>query len=616
MARSCGTRTMLSRFVFLGMLLTGCQATAAAAVTPPSVSVFPIPGSRYSRPATQISFRGISPGAIGRVTVVGSRSGAHAGRLRPHSDRDGASFVPAKPFVAGERVTVTTKLPVLAAANGRFSFAIAHAYPLVACSTLPGIPAPHRGDLQHFRSRPDLRPASLVVTTDSAPTSSGDIFLGPQNGPVQNGPMILDPHGGLVWFLPIPVSREMYANNLQVEDLGGQPVLTWWEGCRASAGIGRGVDVIYNRAYQRIDIVKAGNGLASDSHEFFVTPQGDAYITANSPVLVPGVGEVIDWVVQEIDIRTGLVLFEWHALDHVPLSASHTGSPDPFHLNSISRDPDGNLLISMRNTSALYKIDHRTGRVWWTLGGKYSSFKMGPGTSTWDQHDAVMQPDGTVTVFDNSGGPPFLHQSRGIRERLDTRTMTVTLIREYDHSAPLDSIFEGGVQMLANGDAFVGWGGQPFISGYDPSGRQVFDAHFNAPIRSYRAFRFSWTGQPLTVPAVAASSNADGSTEIYASWNGATAVVAWRVLAGSARHSLRPIGTVPKGGFETDFSVRTTARYVAVQALDVSGRPLATSHTIKVPKPAPKGYARSSTGRPLPSARARRPRMTSGRAAI
>ena len=511
----------------------------------------------------------------------------------PDSDHDGASFVPTKPFVAGERVTVSTKLRVLGSAGGRFSFSIAHVLPLVACSPLPAIPAPRRGDLQFFRSRPDLRPASLVVTTDAAPASSGDIFLGPQNGPFQNGPMILDPHGRLVWFLPIPLARQMYANNLQVEDLGGQPVLTWWQGCRANEGIGRGEDVIFNRAYQRIAIVKAGNGLAPDPHEFFLTPQGDAYITANSRVLVPGhKGEVIDWVVQEVEIKTGLVLFEWHALDHVPLSASYAGPPDPFHLNSISLDRDGNLVVSMRNTSALYKIDHRTGRVWWTLGGRYSSFKMGPGTRTSDQHDAVMQPDGTVTVFDNSGGPPFVHQSQGIHERLDMRTMTATLIRAYDHAPPLYSIFEGSVQMLGDGDAFLGWGGAPFISEYDPSGRQIFDAHFKAPIRSYRAFRFNWTGQPRTVPAVTASANPDGSTEIYTSWNGATAVAVWRVLTGSAAHSLRPVATVPKAGFETDFRVRTSARYLAVQALDVSGRTLATSHTIKVPKPL-SGHARN-----------------------
>ena len=77
---------------------------------------------------------------------------------------------------------------------------------------------------------------------------------------------------------------------------------------------------------------------------------------------------------QEIDIPTGLVLFQWDSLDHVPLSAGYTqaaraahiangiGNPyDYFHINSIALDRDGNLLISARNTWAVYKVNHHTG---------------------------------------------------------------------------------------------------------------------------------------------------------------------------------------------------------------------------------------------------------------
>ncbi len=72
----------------------------------------------------------------------------------------------------------------------------------------------------------------------------------------------------------------------------------------------------------------------------------------------------MDAVIEEIDIKTGLVMFEWHALDHVPVSESffktnHRGHVyDPYHLNSIALDRDGNLLVSMRNTWAVYKVDH------------------------------------------------------------------------------------------------------------------------------------------------------------------------------------------------------------------------------------------------------------------
>lgn len=570
------------------LLATVASVDVAAQGAAPAVAVFPLPGSRYNRPETQITFRGIAPGAIRHVTVTGSRTGMHKGRVEADSDFHGASFVPNTPFKAGETVTVRTRLTILGVGKGRFSFKIGNVLPLITCAPLGGIPRAGPGDLQGFHSRPDLHPAAVTITDDSTPTSDGDIFLGPQDGPVQNGPMILDPHGQLIWFLPSPVRKSAYANDFRVQDLHGQDVLSWWQGCRAN-GLGRGVGLIFNRHYRHVMTVRAGNGLSEDSHALLVTPQGDAYITANSPVRLPSIRvPTIDWVVQEIDLRTGLVLFEWHALDHVPLSASifsarsARGLYDPYHLNSISLDPSGNLLLSMRNTSAMYLIDHRTGRVIWTLGGKYSSFRMGQGTSTWEQHDAVLQPDGSLTVFDNGGGFPFVHpQSRGMREQLDTRGMTTTLVREYDHTPRLSVVVEGGVQLLPDGAVFIGWGAQHYFSEYDAAGKQIFDGHFNDPIASYRAYRFQWNGQPTAPPDLAVAARPRGSTEVYASWNGATDVSAWRVLAGSAPSKLRAVGDAPRTGFETGILVHATARFFAVQALDADGRVLATSRSLE-----------------------------------
>jgi hypothetical protein len=553
------------------------------------VAVFPIPGSHYNRPTTQITFRGVTRGAIGSVFVGGSRSGVHAGRVEADSDGNGASFLPRRPFEVGETVTVDTRLNIIGGRSGRFRFSIGKVAPLIRCAKLGGIPRARPGDLQHFHSRPDLRPVSVSVSADEAPASEGDIFVGPQNGPVQNGPMILDHHGGLIWFLPSPISDATYSNDFRVEDLHGEPVLSWWHGCR-NAGIGRGAGAIVDRAYRHLATVKAANGLAEDSHELLVTPQGDAYITAASPVwLHVARPPTIDWVVQEIDLKTRLVLFEWHALDHVPLSASwvstHSAGPffDPYHLNSISLAPDGNLLVSMRNTNAEYLIDHRDGHVLWTLGGKQSSFRMGAGTRTWAQHDAVLQPDGTVTIFDNGGGRPFVHpQSRGIRERLDTRNMTATLIQEYDHLPRLSASVEGGLQLLSDGNAFIGWGAEPYLSEYDPAGRQIFDAHFDDPIASYRAFRFAWSGQPATRPALLAAARGRDSTELYASWNGATEVASWRVLAGSSRRGLRLVASTARSGFETAVLVHRSDRWFAVQAVSATGRVLAGSGAVRV----------------------------------
>src|SRR6202012_1305929 len=188
-------------------------------------------------------------------------------------------------------------------------------------------------------------------------------------------------------------------------------VLTWWQGF-TNNGSGRGEGVIYNPSYQQIGAVQAGNGLQGvDLHEFMVTPQGDAYIIAVNPVHFSKMNRpLMDAVIQEIDIKTGLVLFEWHAADHIPISESFFkfGSKgavyDPYHANSIAIDTDGNLIVSLRNTWAIYKIDHESGAVMWTLGSNKNNFKMGPGTQTAFQHDVVVQPNGVLTLFDKGAG--------------------------------------------------------------------------------------------------------------------------------------------------------------------------------------------------------------------
>jgi hypothetical protein len=569
----------------LAVLVSGAGGALAAG----PVSVYPIPGSRTALPATQIVFRGVSPGSIGAVQVTGSLSGPHAGRIEADSDGQGGSFLPTTPFSPGERVTVATGLGLADAPTGTFHFQVVHPAGPIPPAPLPQVAAGRNG-LQHFHSRPDLLPPSITVTRASAPLGPGDIFLAPQFGPAQDGPMVLDPTGKLVWFYPTPISSELLTTDFRVQQLGGQPVLTWWRGYTAN-GSGRGEGVILNDSYREIYIVKAGDGLQMDLHEFLVTPQGDAYFIAASPVLWPGVKRpVLDSVVQEVDIRTGLVLFEWHALDHIGLQESYFASPkasghllDPFHVNSISIDTDGNPIASARDTYAIYKINRATGRVIWRLGGKDSSFKMGPGASTAMQHDAVVQPDGTLTIFDDGAGPPRVHpQSRAIRVALDMTHMTASLVSQYNHSPSLSAAFEGSAQSLAGGDTFVGWGQRPYFSEFNPAGKLDFDANFNVPTSSYRAYRFPWSSQPVTLPAIAAAPGRHNTTTVYASWNGETAQISWRVLAGPSPSTLVPVATVVKGHFESTMGIRGRQRFVAVQAIGANGATLATSQTVAV----------------------------------
>jgi hypothetical protein len=299
---------------------------------------------------------------------------------------------------------------------------------------------------------------------------------------------------------------------------------------------------------------------------------------------------LVDSILQEIDVKTGLVMFEWHALGHVPLSDSYstlgaTSQPwDYFHINSISLDPwgDGNFIISARNTWAAYEVSAASGSILWRLGGRRPSFRMGRGTGMAWQHDVRWHPDHTLTLFDDGATPREHAQSRAIRERIDWRRRATTLVGRLVHSPALIAGSQGDDQVLADGGSFVGWGEAPYITEFSASGAILFDARLPPQGQSYRAYRFPWSGTPITPPSLVVSEDGAGVVTAHASWNGATGVHAWTLLAGGSSAALDPITTVPRGGFETAITAHTTSRWFAAQALGPAGQVLASSATVSL----------------------------------
>ena len=450
-----------------------------------------------------------------------------------------------------------------------------------------------------FHSRPDLRPPLVSVTTSSPRVSTGSIFITPYAGPGQAGPMILDDSGKVVWYAPLPLHT--IATDLRVQQYRGSPVLTWWQGLVNSRGFGLGEGVIDSTSYRPIAIIHAGNGYQVDLHELQLTPQGTALISVYNPVRCnlsaeggPASGAVTDALFQEIDIRTGLVMFEWTSLDHVPLSASYYGAGDGiadtpydyFHLNSISIAADGSLIVGSRNTWTASDVDTATGQILWTLGGKASSFAAGRGTLTAWQHDVRALPGNELSVFDNGASPQIHRQSRGVVLALNPQTKTVSVVAQFLHPGePLVSDSQGSMQLLPNGDWFIGWGQEPFFSEYSPNGALMFDAHLPTGYQSYRALRFPWNGQPVTKPAIAVTVAARGAHTVYASWNGATAVARWALLAGSSATALRVVANAPRSDFETQLALPAAPgrAYAAVEALDASGHVLGSSLAVHLP---------------------------------
>lgn len=444
-----------------------------------------------------------------------------------------------------------------------------------------------QGKVQSFRSRPDLRPPKIEVTKSARGTASGHIFVAAKNGvggeehPSQDGPMILDGDGQPVWLLP--VLGEEDAMDFRVQSYRGEPVLTWWQGVHE--GWGQGEYLIYDNSYQEIARFGAGNGYAGDHHEFFITARDTALIGIYSEVPMdlsplggPVEGAVMEGVVQEIEIETGAVLFEWHSLDHVSPEESYDEvSPDLdsaldyFHFNSIEVDNDENLIISARRTSAAYKVDRQTGEVIWRLSGKNSDFEMREEARFAYQHDVRRQLDGTITVFDNRG-EEMNEPSRGLVLELDEEAMQATLLREYIHPDEVFGIYQGNLQILENGNAFIGWGSAPYISEFSRDGRLLFDARFPEEVESYRAYRSQWTGRPDEDPAIAVERGDRDEIKVYASWNGSTEVSEWEVLAGPDPDEAQSIGTAPREGFETAITIQTEEPYISVRAKDRSGR--------------------------------------------
>jgi hypothetical protein len=557
------------------------------------VTVSPMPGAADASPQTQISMLGVPAAELADVSVSGSRSGAHPGKLEPYSQGDGASFVPKAPFDPGETVTVSASVAAPSGATAlRFTFGVGIPDPVSRT------PAPRRAPGAHsarsFVSRPDLRPPALTIEQRQGAALPGDLLLGPYGTTGEAGPMLLDPDGRLVFFRPLP--RPMVATNVRVQALDGAPVLTWWQGTITTHGYGIGDDEVLSSSYRTLAVVHAGNGLAADLHEFQITPAGTALITAYEPLECDLAGDggrasgaVTDSLVQEIDIATGLVRYEWSSLDHVPLSASYSspaGSSSPwpfdfFHLNSINLESDGSLLVSSRNTWALDDIDPASGEVRWTLGGRASSFTEAPGAATAFQHDARPLGPDTFSVFDNGASPQVHRQSRGVVLALDPASNTVSVTQQFLHPGrPLLATSQGSMQALGDGSFLIGWGAEPDFSRFSASGELLLDASLPRGYESYRVLSFPWTGRPTDPPALALAHGAHGE-EAYASWNGATGVARWELLAGRSAKALAHVGSVASTGFETAIPLEAGSRWVAVRALDATGAPLGTSRALK-----------------------------------
>lgn len=454
------------------------------------------------------------------------------------------------------------------------------------------------------QSNPSFAPGALRTIDGAQPphiqithpagdgVAPGYLFVAQKGGKAgkKGGLVIADNQGRVRWFKQLVNPVE--ATDFRAQELDGKPVLTWWQGSISKSGVGIGTYYVYDDHYKQIAHLEAGHDLDGDLHEFQLTERGTAYITVYNEVPAdltsvggPKDGWAYDSVVQEIDVKTGDVVFEWHSLAHVPLTESMQANREPaknasnkrpldyFHVNSIADAPGGNIIISGRNTSAVYLLG-RDGRIIWRFGGKKSDFGPASTVKFAFQHNAMLYDDDTLSLFDNGAIPKVEPFTRPMVFKLDLENKTAKIVKSFVHPTKISSPFEGNLQLLDDGGALVGWGGVRKVTEFDADGKVRFE--LKLPFGdTYRGFRAEWDGEPDDQPHVAV----DGD-RVYASWNGNMEVDHWDVLAGPDADHLDRVAGHDWSGLETMIQLETPPQAVAVRALDADGHELATSATV------------------------------------
>jgi Arylsulfotransferase (ASST) len=478
-----------------------------------------------------------------------------------------------------------------------------------------------------FVSEPNLHPNKVTINVDEPGTSSGLVFVDPFTPSSvavfgQPGALILDNNGTPYWFRPLS-SPNLMINDFRMQQLNGNPVLTFWQGTIATPptytnipGGGSepgGCYYVMDNTYHVIKTLTAHRGFAANFHDFVITPDNTALFVSSKTVPMdltpyggPKHGYIYDFAIQEVDLRTDQLLFLWDGLDHIPLTdsfedvsdAAETNNVwDAYHLNSVglTDDPE-EILVSGRSTSTIYRIDKQTGAIVWQLGGKRSDFVIESGAQFSWQHDARWLPNDMVSLFDDGccetqTVPPDTPFSHGLTLQLDFSTMTARTASEYYHDPNIIVPSQGSTQILPNGNFLIGWGAGPYYSEYaapgntsdNPGLNLLYDAQMPGGNSSYRAYRDNWVGNPYYPPSIAART-VDGQTTIYASWNGSTETASWQVYGGAAPASLSLLTTAAKSGFETAISVAAAGPYFQVKALGNQGQVLGISKITRLPR--------------------------------
>ncbi|MBN2000748.1 aryl-sulfate sulfotransferase [candidate division KSB1 bacterium] len=576
---------------------------ASNIVRPQSDKIFqyihPLPDSRYVSRYTTIIVK-FSKSYQSHITdisnifqVTGSESGSHSGKSFFSDDRQTVIFKPHLPFHRSERITVcispVTKMAIGSLDSLKFHFNITDNDDIflspLYCPTdktseehlqftefdsvrmINGVSVPH--DFPGFKSK--------IL----GPTAPGDLFLTNWGGTPYL--MILKNDGTPQFYKRLPYR----AMDFKVHPNG---ILTRWAF--------EGVDgyIAMDSTFAVVDTFKCQHGYATDEHGIEILENGHYMLIAKdiqqmdlSKILAGGRNDatVIGNHIQILDTKNQ-VIFEWRCWDHFDIrDAVHEDltakTVHPFHINAAAIDLDGNILISSRHLSEITKIDRKTGKIIWRLGGINNQFEFLNDEDMFSyQHDIRPIPQTTdrYTLFDNGNyhTPPY---SRALEIKIDSKFMAAFKVWEYKPLKPLHAVWMGNVQRLPNGNTLINWAEAKFpkVTEVDPNGELLFEGDFQTQALCYRTFRFPWNGK-AAAPYLIAETYQDKIVLLFNKFG--DHVVKYNIYYGFSPRPVKLLASTGKPWYVQSGLENQRTYYLRVTATDSMGNESSFSNEEKV----------------------------------
>ena len=485
----------------------------------------PVPNSKLNLPKTNIIIRTnvdldeATLSLSGLLSVVGSFSGEHSGKVVLSDDSRTIIFQPDMPFNYNESVNVRLNNGLLDKTGNQidgisfnFDIATANVKKNIQTNEQPKNNLTNSKEtgkdlnnivlldkdlnntqVQDFSNLPDDFPKYNIQQSDS---SNGFLFISDISFLIYNNPpyflMIIDNQGKPFYYKRL---------NLRGYDFKLQPngMMSWCDfECECFLVMDSTFTVVYS--------IYAQNGLLTNEHELRILPNEHALLIGldiesydMSKIIPEGdtnASIVIDYI-QELD-KDKNVVFQWRSMDYfdfrdatwdIDLTADFI---DNVHINSLELDNDGNIILSSRNMSEITKIDRQTGDIIWRWGGKNNQFKfINDSVGFSHQHSVRRIDNGNITLFDNGNLHFNLLPSRAVEYKLDEENKTAELVWQNINDSAIYSLALGYVQRLSNGNTLIAWGvGDPAVTEVDSSNQKVFELRLPLYTLTYRAYRF------------------------------------------------------------------------------------------------------------------------------